>query len=114
MCSSDLNMMLGCEQYFMEMLLVCEVREWEKLFSNKFKAFLVQISRYRVEEKERSTREWRANCWKRLNTQMQAALTRKRMADVDDMEDKDMELKYLSGEWASSISQLFEGVKNQV
>ena len=75
-------------------------------------AFLVQISRYRVEEKERSTREWRANCWKRLTTQMQAAL--KRMADVDDMEDKDMELKYLSGEWASSISQLFEGVKNQV
>ena len=95
----------------MEVLLVCEVREWEKLFWNKFKAFLVQISRYRVEEKERSTREWRANCWKRLNTQMiQAAL--KRMTDVDDMEDKDMELKYLSGEWASSISQLFEGVKN--
>ena len=43
---------------------------------------------------------------------MQAAL--KRMTDVDDMEDKDMALKYLSGEWASSISQLFEGVKNQV
>ena len=41
---------LSWEQYYMEVLLVCE------------------------EEKEKLTREWRANCWKRLNPQMHAAL----------------------------------------
>ena len=48
---------MGREQYYME-LLVCEVREWEQLFWNKFKAFLDQIDNDRVEEKERLTREW--------------------------------------------------------
>ena len=46
---------IGREQYYMELLLVCEVREWEW---NKFKAFLDQIDNDRVEEKERLTREW--------------------------------------------------------
>ena len=46
---------MGREQYYMELLLVCEVREWEW---NKFKAFLDQIDNDRVEEKERLTREW--------------------------------------------------------
>ena len=49
---------MGREQYYMELLLVCEVREWEQLFWNKFKAFLDQIDNDRVEEKERLTREW--------------------------------------------------------
>jgi hypothetical protein len=55
----------------MEMLLVYEVIDWEQLFWNKFEAFLDQIDR--VEVKERLTREWRADCWKRLNRQMHAA-----------------------------------------
>ena len=46
---------MGQEQYYMELLLVCEVREWEW---NKFKTFLDQIDNDRVEEKERLTREW--------------------------------------------------------
>ena len=52
---------MGQEQYYMELLLVCEVREWEKLFWSKFTAFLVKFGNDRVEEKERLTREWRAN-----------------------------------------------------
>ena len=101
--------LLRLEQYTMELLLVYEVREWEKLFWNKFQVFLDQIDNDRVEEKERLTREWRANCWKRLNPQMQAAL--KRMADVDS-EDKHWFLEIVSKQWALSISQLFEGVDN--
>ena len=97
------------EQYYMEVLLLCEVREWEQLFGNKFKAFLDLISKYRVEEKERLTREWRANCWRRLDTQMHAAL--KRMADIEDMKDDDRQ-KFLGKQWAYSISLLFEGVDN--
>ena len=105
----EVNRILGQEQYFMEVLLVCEVRRWDRLFWNKFKAFLIKIGNERVEEKERLTREWRANCWERLNTQMDAAL--KRMANVDDSEDKDSFLKFLDKQWAKSASQLFEGVK---
>ena len=101
---------LGQEQFFMELLLICEVKEWEQLFWNKFKAFLDQIGNDRVEEKERLTKEWRANCWKRLNPQMHAAL--KRMADVDDSKNKDRNLKILGEGWALSISQFFEGVGN--
>ena len=106
----EVNEMLGWEQYFMELLFLCEVREWEKLFWDKFQAFLVEIGKYRMEEKERLTREWRANCWKRLNPQMDAAL--KRMTDVDDIKDKDELLKVLGQKWASLISQLSEGVRN--
>ena len=79
----EVKVMLGVERYYMETLLVCEVREWEQLFWNKFKAFLNRIDKDRVEEKERLTREWRANCWKRLNPQMHAAL--ERMTGVDDI-----------------------------
>ena len=85
----------------MELLLVCEVREWEQLFWNKFKTFLDQIDNDRVEEKERFTREWRSNCWKRLNPQMHAAL--KRLADVD-MEDGDLLLDFLGEDWALTIN----------
>ena len=105
----EVNKMLGLEQYFMELLLVCEVRGWEQLFWNKFQAFLDQIGNDRVVEKERLTREWRADYWKRLNPQMHAAL--KRMAEVDYTEDNDLFLKNLGEEWASSIIQNFEGVE---
>ena len=96
--------MLGQEQCAMELLLVCEVRKWEQLFWNKFESFLVQISKYRVGETERLTREWKANCWKRLNKQMDAA--QKRMADVD------MVSSWIGNEWAACISQFFEEVQN--
>ena len=94
----------------MELLLVCEVREWEELFWDRFKAFLDKIGNDRVEEKERLTREWRANCWKRLNSQMHAAL--KRLADVDGMRNKILSLDIIGKQWTLSISLLFEGVDN--
>jgi hypothetical protein len=103
----EIEKMLGREQCMMEVLLVCEVREWEHLFWSKFKAFRDQIGKDRKEEKERLTREWRANCWKRLNPQMHATL--KRWEDVD-MIDKDTLLESLSEEWAKSIRLFFEGV----
>ena len=97
---------LSVEQYLMELLLLYEVMGWEQLFWNKFKAFLNQIDNDRVEEKERLTREWRANCWKRLNSQMHAA--QERLADFDNI---DWLLEILSDRWASSISQLIEEVE---
>ena len=107
----EVDKMLGWERYYMELLLVCEVWRWEQLFWDKFKAFLDKIDKDRVEEKERLTREWRANCGKRLNTQMHAAL--KRIAEVDDMENKDWYLENLGIQWAKSISQLFEGFEKR-
>ena len=102
------------EQYMMELLLLYEVKEWEQLFWNKFQAFLVQIGNDRVELKERLTREWRADFWKRLNPQMHAA--QKRLADVDTMIGKDYYLLEILGtvgkRWASFIRQYFEGVEN--
>ena len=99
----EVKEMLSRERFYMELLLVCEVKEWEQLFWIKFNSFLDQISKYRVGETERLTREWRANCWKRLNLQMDAA--QKRMADVDDFVD-------LRGQWELFICQFFEGVEN--
>ena len=85
----------------MEMLLACEVEEWEQLFWNKFKALLYQIGNNRVEEKERLTREWKANCWKRLNTQMHAAQKRS-----DKLEGHSgFKLQRLGKRWAS-VSQI--------
>ena len=93
----------------MELLLLYEVRKWERLFWDKFKKFLVKIGNDRVQEKERLKREWRANYRKRLNTQMDAAL--KRMANAD-MKDKNRVLKSLDEQWALSISQNYEEVEN--
>ena len=106
----EVNKMLVRERLYMELLLIYEVRGWEQLFWDKFQVFLVKIGNDRVEEKKRLTREWRANCWKRLNHQMHAAL--ERMADGDDIKNKNAFLEYLGEEWAKSIRQLFEGVKN--
>ena len=105
----EVNWVLGREQYFMELLLVWEVRQWEQLFWDKFKGFLDRIDNDREEEKERLTREWRANCWRRLNTQMHAAL--KRMGDMDS-ENNDHSLLVLDQEWELSIAQFFDGVEN--
>ena len=101
--------MLRLGQYMMELLLVCEVREWEQLFLNKFKAFLDRIGKDRLEEKERLTREWRADCWKRLNSQMHAAV--KRLADVVKDGNCFLETLQVGEQWTSSISHFFEGVE---
>ena len=115
----EIEQMLIREQCLMELLLLHEVMGWEQLFWNKFEAFLDAIGNDRVEEKERLTREWRANCWKRLNPQMHAA--QKRMAVLDTMKGNVWSLDFLGGrvwflnffdkQWASSISQLIEGVE---
>ena len=107
----EVREMLGREHYFQELLLVCEVMEWEKLFWKKFNAFLDKIGNDRVEEKDRMTREWRANCWKRLDHQMHAALKRVKLADAISIE-KSYYLEMLCEQWAKSIGQLFEGVEN--
>src|SRR5882762_7161989 len=78
----EIKLMLQWEWYHMELLLLCEMIEWEQLFWNKFKFFLDQVGD-RVEEKERLTREWKSNCWRRLNPQMHAALKRSADPRVD-------------------------------
>jgi hypothetical protein len=102
--SEEIEQVLRWERYIMELLLLYEVIEWEQLFRNKFKAFLDQIGNDRVEEKERLTTEWRANCWKRLNSQRLAA--EKRFTS-----DEDWFPRNLVGQWASSINQFFEAVE---
>ena len=97
---------LSFEQSLMELLLLYEMKAWEQLFWIKFKAFLDKIGNNRAEEKERLTREWRANSWKRLNLQVHAA--QKRLADHTMI---DWFLEDLGNWWASSISQLIEGVE---
>jgi hypothetical protein len=92
----------------MELLLICEVREWEQLFWNKFEVFLDQIDQ--VEVKERLTSEWRADNWKRLNPQMHAA--RKRMPGFDRNLSLYFNLGSVGKRWASSISQFFEWVQD--
>ena len=98
----EVKKMLNMEHYFMELFLAGEVKVWKQLFWNKFKAFLDKIDNDRVEEKERLTREWRANCWRTLDTQMHAAM--KRMADVDDSDSL-----ILGEHWATLISEILEG-----
>ena len=101
---NDIEWQLLEEQWLMEMLLLYEVNQWERLFWNKLKAILDQIENDRVEVKGRLTREWRADCWRRLNIQMHAA--QKRLTD-----DKGY-VGLLSDQWASSISRFFEGAEN--
>ena len=111
--SPKIDELLLREQYVMNLLLLYEVKEWEQLFWIKFKAFLDQIGSGRVEEKGRLTREWRANCWKRLNPQMHAA--QKRWADLG--KDEKWSVRYfgekLGEKWASCIGQLFGGVEKR-
>ena len=102
----EIERMLDREEYYMELLLVYEVKEWEQLFWNKFNDFLVKIGKDRMEEKKRLREEWRANCWKRLNSQMLAAQIRLAKSKDSDR------LETLHQQWASSISQFFEMDKN--
>ncbi|KAF8805288.1 hypothetical protein BYT27DRAFT_7193008, partial [Phlegmacium glaucopus] len=106
---SEMEPLLFREQYFMELLLVYEVKEWEQLFWNKLKDVLDQIGNDRVEEKERLKREWRANCWKRLNPQARAA--EKRLADLYKRDIWDYPKRHVQSVWASCISQIFESVE---
>ena len=98
--------LLFWEQYLMELLLLYEVKEWERLFWN---TFLDQIGSCPGEVGERLKREWRANCWKRLNPQMHAAV--KRLTDFDTT-DKGFYIETLGDRWVSSIGQLLDGVEN--
>ena len=102
----EIEEMLAREQFFMDLLLLYEVMEWEEFFWNKFKAFLDQISNDRVEEKERLTREWRANLSKRFNPQMRPVL--KRLVDFNE---KGWFPESLKG-WLTSLDQLFEWTEN--
>jgi hypothetical protein len=63
------------ERCLMEKLLVHEVEAWEGLVWNRVKEF---IGRNDVPESEkvRLTREWRGNCWKRLDANIRAMDTR--------------------------------------
>ena len=101
--SEKIEKQLVWEQWVMELMLLYEVMEWERLFWNKLKALLDQIGHDRVEVKERLTREWRADCWKRLNPQKHAA--EKRLADKN-------VLDFVSQRWASSINRFFDGVEH--
>ncbi|KAF8805292.1 hypothetical protein BYT27DRAFT_6672650 [Phlegmacium glaucopus] len=103
--------LLFCEHYWMELVLVYEVKEWEQLFWNKLKDVLDQIGNDRVEEKEKLTREWGTNCWKRLNPQMRAA--EKRLADLDKGNAwfASHSRQKVHNQWASHIQQFFEGVE---
>ena len=96
------------ERSLMELLLLYEVTGWEQLFWNKLKALLDQIGNVRVEVKERLTREWKADCWRRLNPQMHAA--QKRLAEIRQKYYIGV-LETVSKRWAS-VSQFFEGVEN--
>jgi hypothetical protein len=89
----DLNLEWGC----MRELLVYEMKRWEELFWNKYKAFLDQIGNDRVEVKDRWSREWTANYWKRLDSLAHAVV--KRIPGPSD------------GWWGSNIRGLFEGVE---
>ena len=104
--------LLFWEQYLMELLLLYEVKEWEQLFWNTFLEQFGSSQGEPGEVKEGLKREWKANCWKRLNPQMPASV--KRLADFETgaMTDKSYYLKSLSDRWASSISQLLEGVED--
>ena len=106
----DMERQLIEETVVMELLLVYEVNEWEQLFWNKLKALLDQIGNDRVEVKERLTREWRADCWKRLNSQKHAV--EKWLGNYKTQ--YTYILRAVSKRWAAlSISQFFEGVDNQ-
>ncbi|KAF8799337.1 hypothetical protein BYT27DRAFT_7264029 [Phlegmacium glaucopus] len=104
----EMEDLLFQEQYLMELLLLYEVKEWEQRFWNKLKAFLDQLANDRMEERERLTREWRADCWKRLNPQMHAA--EKRLADLGKNNYQDYTREKVHTVWASYIG-LFEGVE---
>ena len=90
-------------------MLVCEVREWEQWFWNKFKAFLDEIGKYRVEETERLTRVEGQLLEDIQSTDERSHEISKRMVEVDYIKGKGGILKSLGEQWALSFSLLFEG-----
>ena len=105
----QIESMLYSEQCLMELMLLYEVNEWEQLFWIKFKAFRDKIGNDRVGVKERLTREWRADCWRRLDFQMHAALKRLAIFGYNTPLSATVKKKWES---LVFISQLFEGVEN--
>jgi hypothetical protein len=59
------------ERLLMEKLLVYEIETWEGLVWNRVEIFMGRID-VPASEKERLTKEWRRNCWKRLDTNIRA------------------------------------------
>ena len=105
----EIDRQLIWEQRIMELLLVYEVNEWEQLFWTRFKSLLDRIGNDQVEVKERLTREWRADCWRRLNSQLHAA--QKRLADEGN--NNIGVFGTVNERWTSSINRFFQGVENQ-
>lgn len=70
------------ERFHMEKLLVYEVERWEFQLQDKMKNLLDTLGRDKVLEKKRLEKEWRANCWKRLNTDICAMEARMNMAKM--------------------------------
>jgi hypothetical protein len=70
------------ERFLMEKLLVYEVEAWEERVRNLVEEFM---GRSDVPEsgKERLTREWRGNCWKRLDTNIRAMDARMERAKAE-------------------------------
>jgi hypothetical protein len=75
----SLNALIGHglvnEIFFMEQLLVHEVEAWEGLVWTWVKEFMGRND-VPESEKERLTREWRGNCWRRLDSNIRAMDTR--------------------------------------
>jgi hypothetical protein len=70
------------ERFLMERLLVHEVEAWEGLVWHRVKEFM---GRHDVPEsgKEQLMREWRGNCWKRLDTNIHAVDARMERAKAE-------------------------------
>jgi hypothetical protein len=57
------------EWRWMEILLVYELERWEEQLWERRKGF---VGAYSAQEKQRLAREWRGNCWKRLDATIRA------------------------------------------
>ena len=67
--SEEIELLFIDERCWVEKLLVFEVERWEEQVMEMVQEF---VGRDGVPEKERLMREWRANCWKRLDTNIRA------------------------------------------
>ena len=77
--SERVEMLLLDEWHSVEKLLVYEVEIWEAQLWDRTKKF---VGGYNVLEEERLVREWRANCWKRLDANTRAMDARIDAADT--------------------------------
>ena len=67
--SEEIELLFIDERCWVEKLLVFEVERWEEQVLGMVEEF---VGRDGVPEKERLMREWRANCWKRLDANIRA------------------------------------------